>query len=227
MRARMEAGRGGGTARCRWLAALSACTLLIAGCQAAPMRPASAIVAATGEEWRREALPAHSNVTADIPPLFRQLAAARPAGGVRNRAAANRVLLDPDLLLPSAAPSPGAYRCRMVRLGTASSGRASATSRDAYCFVGTDGQRLGLTLETPARRLGGYLWATSDPRQLVFLGAEFAPRARAAPPYGDPPSASTAGLFQRIGDFRYRLIVRGSAPGTIDVYELIAAPGPV
>jgi hypothetical protein len=37
---------------------------------------------------------------------------------------------------------------------------------------------------------------------------------------------STAGFLERIGDFRYRLVVRGPRQGTADVYELTAAPGP-
>ncbi|HEX8525384.1 DUF4893 domain-containing protein [Allosphingosinicella sp.] len=198
---------------------------LIVSCRAGREPPGST-AAAGSEPWQREALPNHANIVADLPPLFRQLVAARPPAAARGRAPSDGELFDPDLLLPGAAPSPGAYRCRIVRLtaAVARQARGSAGARNAFCFVGTDGNRLSLTIETPARRLGGYLWATSDQRQLVFLGAEFAPRASTAPPYGDPPSSSTAGLFHRIGDFRYRLVVRGASPGTIDVYELVAAP---
>jgi hypothetical protein len=158
-----------------------------------------------------------------MPPLFAQLAAAA------RRGAGDRDLLDADTALAAATPAPGAYRCRIVRLPATASApaparRARSPVRPAFCFVGADGGRLALTLETPARRLGGFLWPTADPRRLVFLGAGFAPPARTAPPYSATPGANTAGLFERIGDFRYRLVVRGPAPGSADVYELIAAP---
>ena len=173
----------------------------------------------TAEGWRGIALPQHSGITEDLPGLFRQSAAAA------RRSAADRELLDPDLTLPRATPAPGAYRCRTLRLGTsAAPARARRPGRESFCFVGVSGDRLSLTLETAVRPLGGFLWDTNRDDRLVFLGAEFAARARTAPAYGDPAAVATAGLFERIGEFRYRLVVRGPVPGTLDVYELIAAP---
>lgn len=195
----------------------------VAGCEAArqsvsaPTRPSVSLEA--GEAWRSTALPQHVSIAEDLPGQFRQAAASRraPAG--------DRALLDPDLKLPRASPAPGAYRCRMVRLGSPHPpSRGRRAGRESYCFVGAEEDRLALTLETPERRLGGYLWDGSSSDRLVFLGAEIGAGARSAPPYGDSGAVSTAGLFDRIGDFRYRLAVRGPVPGSIDVYELIAAP---
>ncbi|MEA3017424.1 MAG: hypothetical protein QOI38_2146 [Sphingomonadales bacterium] len=184
-----------------------------------PPRPVVVIEAAEG--WRSAALPQHAGVTEDMPGLFRQLAAAARAAG------ADRELLDPYLALPRAAPAPGPYRCRLVRLGPAAAApRGRRGGREAFCFVTLVGDRLSLTLETAARPLGGFLWETSEPGRLVFLGAEFRPGGRTALPYGEAGAISTAGLFERIGDFRYRLVVRGPQQGTADVYELIAAPNP-
>ncbi|HEX8193070.1 MAG TPA: DUF4893 domain-containing protein [Allosphingosinicella sp.] len=199
----------------------------LAACQtAAPPRPgapaAAAVVVEPEEEWRRTALPEHASVTEDMPPLFAGLAAA-----AARRSAADRELLAADAFLAAPAPAPGPYRCRLVRLPAptaAAARRERGGARQAFCFVGADGERLSLTLETPARRLGGFLWPSADARRLVFLGAGFAPPARTAPPYSASPGANTAGLFERIGDFRYRLTVRGPNPGSVDVYELMAAP---
>ena len=192
------------------------------GCQPAREAPPPAdrpgVTLEAAEGWRSVALAQHSGITEDLPGLFRQAAASARVG------AGERELLDPDLVLPRAAPAPGAYRCRHVRLGTPAAARGRRASRDAFCFVTVVGDRLSLTVETPARQLGGYLWETNRQDRLVFLGAEFAARARSAPAYGDPGAVSTAGLFERTGDFRYRLVVRGPIPGTLDVYELVAAP---
>jgi len=210
----------------RNLLALALAAAGLAGCQPArpegPPPPRPAVVLEASESWRSVALPQHAGVSEDMPGLFRQLAgAARPA-------AADRELLDPSLALPRAAPAPGPYRCRIVRLGPAAvpPPRGRRASRDSFCFATLVGDRLSLTLETAARPLGGYLWETNHPGRLVFLGTEFRPRGRTAPPYGEPGAISTAGLFERIGDFRYRLVVRGPQQGTADVYELIAAPSP-
>jgi Domain of unknown function (DUF4893) len=209
--------------RTAFLAALG----LVGGCQAATTRgrpaPATALVVVEAEEgWRAAAMPADAAVADELPPLFARLAAAQPRG----RGAGGDIdLLSPNLRLPRAAPAPGAYRCRIVRLGAAAArGRGPAAQRPAFCFVGADTGQLSLTIETPARRIGGYLWDSADSRRLIFLGADFAPPARTAPAYGAVPSASTAGILERIGDFRYRLVVRGQAAGTIDAYELVAAP---
>jgi hypothetical protein len=192
---------------------------LVTACQTTTgTRPSSVgrnVTVEAAEEWRSIALDEHARVLEDLPPLFRE-AAARG----RRTAASDRMLLDPELALPRAAPAPGAYRCRLVRLGAS---RATA-GREAFCFVGAEAEGLSLTVETPARRLGGFLWESGQGDRLVFLGADFAPRSRGAPAYGGPRATSTAGIFERIGDFRYRLIVAGAQPRAVDVYELIAAP---
>ncbi|HEY0012549.1 MAG TPA: DUF4893 domain-containing protein [Allosphingosinicella sp.] len=182
--------------------------------------PAATVVLEPQEDWRGTALPEHASISEDMPPLFARLAAA-PG----RRSAADRDLLDPELLLGAPTPAPGAYRCRLVRLpATAAARRERGVPRPAFCFVGAERERLSLTLETPARRLGGYLWPSADGRRMVFLGAGFAPPARSAPAYSEAAGTNTAGIFERIGDFRYRLAVRGPSPGTVDLYELVAAP---
>lgn len=212
-------GRGQIAAAALGAAALAACQ---AARQAGAPSARPAVVLEAAESWRGIALPQHSAIAEDMPGLFRQAAsAARIQSG-------DRELLNPDLRLPRADPAPGPYRCRIVRLGSpaAAAPRGRRAARESFCFVSVVDDRLSLTLETPVRPLGGYLWETNQRDRLVFLGAEFGPRARSAPPYAEPGAISTAGLFERTGEFRYRLVVRGPTPGTVDVYELVAAPNP-
>ncbi|HYJ30509.1 MAG TPA: DUF4893 domain-containing protein [Allosphingosinicella sp.] len=213
--------------RLRDFSVLSSAAAALAACQPAreagrPPAARPAVVLEAAEGWRGIAMPQHAGITEDMPGLFRQ------AAGSARTAAADRELLDPDLRLARPDPAPGPYRCRIVRLGpTAPAPRGRrAAARSSFCFVNAADDRLSLTVETSARPLGGYLWETNQRDRLVFLGAEFAPRARSAPPYAEPGTVSTAGLFERIGEFRYRLVVRGPTPGTVDVYELVAAPHP-
>lgn len=200
----------------------------LAACQpareaGAPPAPRPAVVLEAAEGWRSIALPQHAAITEDMPALFRQAASSTRA------AAADRELLNPELRLARPDPAPGPYRCRIVRLGPAAAAPARSrrsAARESFCFVSVVDDRLSLTMETATRPLGGYLWETNTRDRLVFLGAEFGPRASAAPPYAEPGAVSTAGLFERTGEFRYRLVVRGAAPGSVDVYELVAAPNP-
>jgi hypothetical protein len=203
--------------------------ILLAGCQSASPpdapRKAVAVIVEEEESWRELALPEHRSVIAETERLLADAVTAVRAGPFAKRVAAEGPLLSPAAL-PHAAPSPGSYRCRLVRIGTPGPRLpAYAATRPAFCFVGGEGEQLSLTLEVPGRRLGGYLWDTRENGRMVFLGTDFAPRAQSAGAYGEPAARNAAGLFQRIGDFRYRLLVRGEGAGSrLDVYDLTASP---
>ena len=68
---------------------------------------------------------------------------------------------------PRAAPAPGSYRCRYVRLG----GRKWTASAQGFCYVGVEAGQLSLATELRGLRLGGYLWELKGGERLVFLGA--------------------------------------------------------
>ncbi len=148
-------------------------------------------------------------------------------GGFRRSLAAEGALLDPAERLPRAAPAPGSYRCRLLRIGLgAPRSRAYSVSRPAFCFVGAEGDQLSLTAEVAVRRLGGYLWEEPGGAGLVFLGTAIAGGTKRAGAYGEDPARDLAGRFERIGPFRYRLAVPGGAgEAKLLVYDLVAAPG--
>jgi hypothetical protein len=125
-------------------------------------------------------------------------------------------LLDPAIALPRAAPSPGPYQCRVVRLG----GRpALATFKPFTCFVDAEDELLTLVKATGSQRPAGRLWADSDQR-LVFLGGLAASDGN-PPPYGASDRTNIAGYLERVGPFRWRLAVPYPQGGAIlDVYEL-------
>jgi hypothetical protein len=125
-------------------------------------------------------------------------------------------LLDPAGALPRAAPSPGPYQCRGVRLG----GRpAFAAFRPFTCFVDAEGELLTMVKATGTQRPAGRLWRDTDAR-LVFLGGLAAPGADPSP-YGADDRTNVAGFLERIGPFRWRLAVPyPQGGGVLDVYEL-------
>lgn len=201
--------------------------VLVSGC-ASLHAPSPPLPAATVEmiedpvpvEWRNVITPADQDRLTRTEDAWRQglAAAARFRTAIRNEGA----LLDPDAALARAAPSPGPYRCRIVRLG----GRpAFAAFKTFDCFVDAEGQLLTMVKATGTRRPAGRLWTDNDMR-MVFLGA-LSTGENAPPPYGAGTGQDVAGYFERIGPFRWRLTVPFPQGGeAIEIYELIPAVPP-
>lgn len=149
------------------------------------------------------------------------LAEARP----RNAAAITRegALLDPAAALTRAAPSPGQYRCRVVTLGRGTRHRAPVFKAfpPQTCFVQAEEKLLVLMKATGSSLPGGRLWDDGDKR-LVFLGAMAPKPGAGAPAYGSDARGDRAGVLERVGDFRWRLVTPWQADGpTIEVMELV------
>lgn len=205
------------------IAALLAALAVLPGCAArrAPPAPISLVEPqpepAILERWDGVATDADEARIAKIEAAWTEgLSAARRAG-------AGAVLRrEGDLLVPAAALPrvqlpPGRYSCRVVKLG----GRRGLASFPPYfCFVEHEGTLTTLVKETGAERPAGRLWPDGDSRQ-IFLGGMALGRETEAPPYGEG-DRDVAGVLERVGEFRWRLVIPYPARGsTIDVMELI------
>lgn len=133
-------------------------------------------------------------------------------------------LLDPEAGQPRAALPPGSYRCRLIRIGAAPRGRrAYVSTTDYFCHVGAAEDYLSFTKQTGTDKPGGYLYDDTD-RRSIFIGARAMNREETPPAYGDRPDRDVAGIVERIGPFRYRLVVPFPPNGAkLDVYELVPA----
>ena len=138
---------------------------------------------------------------------------------------AEGALLDPEAALPFPAPTPGNYMCRWIRLGSNEEGaRAFIAYRSFFCFIGAEGDLLSLTKQTGSDRPSGYLFEDGS-RRMIFLGTlalgdESAPLA-----YGEDPSRDIAGSLERVGSFRFRLVIpRPRSGALLEVIELTPAP---
>jgi hypothetical protein len=187
--------------------------------------PGASVTIEEQDGWHKVAAEEDEAALDALPQIWGDaLADARRAGFFR-RVAAEGPLLAPDAGLPRAAPAPGAYECRIVRLGARTPGvRPWSDGGQGFCFVGADGDQLSLTVEAGPRRMGGYLWEEPDNRRLVFLGAQ-SPRGMPLAGYGDDRMRDIAGVVERIGPFRYRLTLPARGGGAmLTVVELRAAP---
>jgi hypothetical protein len=206
---------------------IAALLSLTGGCamlQEPPRRAGVSVTVEEEEAWRGAAAEEDVAALDALPRIWAEaLADARRAGFVR-RVAVEGALLSPAASLPRAAPPPGAYLCRVVRLGSRAPGiRAWSESSQSFCFVGVERDQLSLTLELGPRRIGGYLWEEKDNGRLVFLGATSA-RGTPLAAYGEDRARDTVGLFERVGPFRYRLALPWRGDNKLAVVEMVPAP---
>ena len=131
-------------------------------------------------------------------------------------------LLLPRSALPRPSPTPGSYNCRMIALGKATAkGKPLESFKPFFCYVEVEDDQLTIVKQTGSQRPAGRLWEDDDPNRMIFLGSlalgdEDQPLA-----YGDDPKRNMAGVFERIGAFRWRLVIpwpQGDAK--LDVFEL-------
>ena len=208
----------------KWPWLTVAALLLLAGCQAGKGRSGRIPVrAASAPAWHDIAAAEDVEHIGRIRTAWAEGLAAARADGLARRVAAEHDLLDPEAALPRPAPTPGAYLCRLVRLGGAVRGEPGfASFRPFYCFVGIGdhGDRLSITQSEGSARPAGYLWDDPNGRRMIFLGA-LAPGAGPVPAYGDDPARDVAGIVERIGPFRWRLVIPRPASGAaLEIFEM-------
>lgn len=121
-------------------------------------------------------------------------------------------------------PTPGVYDCRITRLAADQAVGKATAYRSFLCYVGDDSDFLTLTKSTGTERPGGRLWRDTGDR-MVFLGGVPATGKTAPNAYGDDAATDRIGIFERIGEFRWRLIFDAPRPGiAFDVLEMTPTP---
>lgn len=207
---------------------LSIAALLSLGACAAhrPAQSASAVAVAPEpprSAWRGRALPEDAARIDAIEGTWRA-ALAEVTRGKRAALAAEGPLVDGMAALDHPALPPGAYKCRLLRVGEGA-GRGGVTAFPSFfCNIGTGGEdgALSFSKQTGSDLPAGWLHADGDHRY-VFLGARQAKAGDTSLVYGADRAKDVAGVVERIGPFRWRLTVP-SAPAKLDVYELTPVP---
>lgn len=140
------------------------------------------------------------------------------ARGVRDEG----VLLTPEAALPRAAPTPGSYYCRLVKLGrTKPRGAAFERFKPFFCYVDVEGGLLTIVKQTGDTRPAGRLWDDDAFNRLIFLGSLALGNTEQPRPYGQDPKRDMAGVVERIAPFRWRLVIPWpQGTSKLDVYDL-------
>lgn len=131
-------------------------------------------------------------------------------------------LLLPRSGLPRPAPTPGSYNCRMIALGKATPrAKAYESFKPFFCYVEIEDGQLTIVKQTGSQRPAGRLWEDDDPNRMIFLGTLALGDEEQPLAYGDDPKRNMAGVFERIGAFRWRLVIPWpQADVKLEVFEL-------
>ncbi len=146
----------------------------------------------------------------------------------RQEVAEDPVLFDPDRALVDPLPPAGAYRCRTYKLGArAGIGPTFAKSGWFACRFGSseeDGESvISLVKLDGSQRPVGTVFADTDFRA-VFLGTMELGDERRPMRYGRDASRDMAGLIERIGTQRWRVVLPYPRfESVLDVVELVPA----
>jgi hypothetical protein len=194
-------------------AAATALLVLVAGCATKPKLPPgvhpTVEVGAPlkSEAWKGVATAADQDRLARLGLAWQEaLADAKKTNGPE--VAKEGKLLLPRSSLPQPAPTPGSYNCRMIALGKADpKGKAFESFKPFFCYVEVEDGQLTIVKQTGSQRPAGRLWEDDDPNRMIFLGSLAIGDEEQPLAYGDDPKRNTAGVFERIGPFRWRLVI--------------------
>jgi hypothetical protein len=206
---------------------LIAIAALVSGCETKPTRPPGVRPVVTvdppakSEAWKKLATPADQNRISRLDSAWQQAlteAGKNFSGEIRKEG----VLLKPRASLPRPAPTPGSYNCRLIKLGQAvPKTRAYESFKPFFCYVEVEDNLLTIVKQTGSQRPAGRLWEDDDPERLIFLGSLALGDQQVPVAYGDDPKRDMAGVLERIGPFKWRLVIPWpQSTSKLDVFEL-------
>ena len=206
------------------LAIAALLTLPLPGCamMAAPTGTVSREDAIADGSWQSVATAADRARIRDWWPAWQDALASARSGGHGADISAEGVLLDPLAALPNPHVPPGTYRCRVIKLGTPGGSSLSYVAYPTFqCRVEAEQDMFSLTKLTGSQRQVGLIFDDSE-RRKIFLGTLALGDEAAAMDYGVDQSRNLAGLVERIGPMRWRVVFpRPAFESIVDVMELV------
>jgi hypothetical protein len=197
---------------------------LLCGCAVinAPMGTVSRDQAAGTDNWRSVATAQDRERIRGWYAAWQAALANARAGGHGAAVAAEEALLDPLAALPNAHLPPGDYACRVVKLGAARPDNLAFVAYPAFrCRVAAEQDIFSFTKLTGSQRQVGLIFPDSE-RRKIFLGTLMLGAEEQALDYGTDPQRDIAGIVERIGPTRWRLVMpRPAYESIVDVMELV------
>ena len=174
--------------------------------------------------WRAVATEADRDRLRDWRDAWVEALAGARAAGHQAELAREGVLLDPDMALENPAPPPGDYNCRVLKLGARQPSNLAFVAYPAFrCRIAAAGEGMTFAKLSGSQRPIGRLYSDNELR-LIFLGTMQLGDERRSYRYGIDRDRDMAGIVERIGDDRWRLVLpRPAYESLLDVIELTPA----
>ena len=109
-----------------------------------------------------------------------------------------------------------------MKLGrTTDKGPAFEKFKPFFCYVEVEDDLLTIVKQTGSQRPAGRLWEDDKPDRLIFLGSLALGNEEQPLAYAEDPKRDMAGVLERIGPFRWRLVIPWPQNSSkLDVFEL-------
>ncbi|MGN6817043.1 MAG: DUF4893 domain-containing protein [Sphingomonas sp.] len=173
-------------------------------------------------DWHKVATPADRGRLRTWRQAWTEALAKARAAGHGREIAAQGALFDPDRALAGAKPPAGDYRCRVFKLGGQRPGNRDFVAYPPFrCRIDPEGQTLSFYKIGGSQRPVGLVFDDGGYRQ-IFLGTLMLGDERGAIDYGRDASRDMAGLVERIGPHRWRMVLPyPHFESLLDVIELV------
>ena len=144
------------------------------------------------------------------------------AAGFGPTVASEGALLQPDAAIDWQELPDGDYRCRTIKIGAKSQGLLDYVAYPTFkCRVRREGGLIGFAKLTGSQRPIGHILPSAGNR-MIFLGTLQLGDETRALEYGRDRERDMAGMVQRIGDRRWRIVFPDPAFESLtDILELV------
>lgn len=198
--------------------------LALAGCASRAAEPAAARVASfeqTTIDWREIATPSDRERLREWRTAWVEALGKARTAGHSAALTSEGVLLQPDARLAWQDPPPGEYQCRTLKIGGKSAGMLDYVAYPPFtCRIRREDGLMSFAKLSGSQRPLGLLLPFADNR-MVFLGTLQLGDERRALQYGRDKERDMAGVIERIGPERWRLVLPyPHFESTIDIVEI-------
>lgn len=200
------------------------CVVALAGCASREGKEARIAEAPSPPDWRSIATEHDRGRLREWRTAWMSGLRKAQAAGYSGAIAREGVLLQPDAAMEWLPPPPGDYRCRTLKIGAKSSGMLDYVSYPAFdCRIRQEDGFISFAKMSGSQRPLGLILPTAGNR-MIFLGTLQLGDERRPLEYGRDRERDMAGLLERIGERRWRLVLPyPHFESTIDILELVPA----
>ena len=197
--------------------------LIVAGCASKSEQGPLSAAAPAAPDWRAIATDHDRERLRNWRTAWMEGVRKAQASGKGGAIAREGALLQPDVAIDWRDPPPGEYRCRVLKIGAKSQGMLDYVAYPAFtCRIRQEDGLMSFAKMTGSQRPIGLFLPFPGQQRMVFLGTLQLGDEQRALQYGRDRERDMAGVVERIGDNRWRLVLPyPHFESTIDILELV------